>query len=68
MEMLTAALIDEIRALQYAYVSAHSKGKPEAPEPIARPGIASKRRRRKLTPEQAERLFRHINGIESTEG
>jgi hypothetical protein len=56
-EMLLAAVIDELRSIQYLYVSAHVKqgqaGKP--PEPVARPGVTKrdrKARRTRLTDEQ----------------
>jgi hypothetical protein len=64
-EMLLAALVDSVRILQWTYVSAHvDKGqRPERPQPIPRPGIERKKRKR-LSDAQAEFLFRHINGIE----
>lgn len=62
-EMLLALLVDSVRSLQYALIKVNGgKGKP--PDPIPRPGVKpkGKRARKPLTQEQAEFLFRHING------
>lgn len=68
-EMLLAAAVDEIRTLQYLYVSAHSKqgqaGKPPAPMP--RPGVkrgAPRRRRPRLTEEQRRMLDPRLRVID----
>lgn len=60
--MFMASLIDEVRNLQYLYISANSDQKTQPPEPIPRPGVESKSKRRKLTPEQYEWLAARING------
>lgn len=59
-EMLLALLVDRVG--QLIHVTAGAKGKP--PEPYPRPGVKPKgrRKRKPLTPEQAERLYRVING------
>lgn len=66
-EMLLAALVDDMRYLRWNYVSAHvDKGRrPDKPDPIPRPGVARRDRRSKgrLSEEQADFLFRHINGL-----
>ena len=65
LEMLLAAVVDELRFFRWAYSVANAgKGsKPKQPEPIRRPGVEKKRKRTELTPEQYDWLFRHINGI-----
>jgi hypothetical protein len=56
LEMLLAALYDEVRRFEHLYVSAHTKkgqaGK--APPPLPRPGVSRrpKRRQSRLTDEQ----------------
>lgn len=64
-EMLLAALVDDVRLLRWVYLTANAgKGtKPKQPEPISRPGVQKKSKKSKLTPEQYDWLFRHINGI-----
>lgn len=61
-QMLTATLIDEIRALRHAYTVVHSgKNSPKAPEPVPRPGY-KRRRRSRLTPEQRMMLDPRLRG------
>jgi hypothetical protein len=47
LESLMAALVDEIRTLNWMYMKVHSKSNAQQPAPISRPG-APKRRGRKL--------------------
>jgi hypothetical protein len=61
LEMLIAALLDEVRRFEHMYVSAHvKKGQSgPAPAPVPRPGISQKtpaRRRSRLTDEQRRML------------
>lgn len=65
-EMLLAAVVDELRNLRYVYTAANSeKGKrPDPPDPIRRPGVQPRRKKNQLTDSQYDWLFRHINGIE----
>jgi hypothetical protein len=61
-EMLLAAVIDEIRQLQYITLSAAAgKQVGNPPEPIPRPGT-TKKRKRKITAEQAARLDPRLRG------
>lgn len=67
-EMLLAGIYDELRFLRYAYATSRmQKGTkpPPVPQPTPRPGVAkdTKRKRKQLSAEQAEWLFRHINGL-----
>lgn len=63
-EMLLAALVDEARLLRWVYVASHTeKAPPKQPEPVRRPGLDRKARKPKLSPKQADFLFRHINGL-----
>lgn len=72
LEMLMASVIDELRALQYLYVSAHvaqgQAGKP--PEPVARPGVVKRKRKTRqsrLTDEQRRILDPRLRVIEGGE-
>lgn len=72
MEILIAALVDEIRCLRHDYTVTHlakGKRKPKEPEPIPRPGLKARgAKKRKLTTEQTDILFRHINGLPQPDG
>lgn len=64
-EMLLALLIDAVRQLTYTTLRMQigkKAGKP--PEPIPRPGVPSRSRRRgkTLSEQQAQFLYRWING------
>lgn len=64
-EQLIAIVADRIAELVYVYGSAHAESKskrPKAPEPIRRPGAKPVRAKQKLTDDQANTLFRIING------
>lgn len=65
LEMLMAALVDEMRILRWLYVSANTeKAKPKQPTPIRRPGVDDgKPKKQKLSPYKAAFLFNHINGL-----
>lgn len=66
-EMLLALLIDSVRRLEYVTIRMNGgKGKP--PEPIARPGVKGKAKRKPLSPEKAEFLYRWINGPDADPG
>lgn len=64
-EMLLAAIHDAVRNLEWTYATAHTPKKakrPKQPDPIPRPG-ATRKPQRKLTGDQYERLYNHINGL-----
>ena len=65
-EQLQAAQVDVTRQLLHAFYLANSSGKgkkPEAPEPIARPGVKPARKGpAKPSKAATETLFRLING------
>lgn len=64
-EMLLALLVDSVRQLTYTTVRLQAGGKAgKPPEPVPRPGVPpkGKRSRKRLNEEQAEFLFRWING------
>ncbi|QEV64523.1 hypothetical protein CP982_07280 [Streptomyces spectabilis] len=64
LEQLTAALVDGVRRVEYVLICANTeKGKqPQPPDPTPRPGAKARAAKPKLNDEQAERLFRIING------
>lgn len=65
LEQLLALLIDVQRQQLYAFTCANTESKakrPDAPEPIARPGAKPRRPKPKLTDDSAEALFQLING------
>ena len=61
LEMLIASGNDMLRWIAYILSSANG-GKPKKPEPTPRPGVNKGAKRRQLTPEQQEAVFRRING------
>lgn len=62
LEMLIASQGDTLRWIAYILAAANG-GKPKKPEPTPRPGVKAKgKKRRELTPEQQEAVFRRING------
>lgn len=67
--MLLALLIDEVRWLRWVTSAANSeKGKaPPKPEPLPRPGVASKNSPKKFSDAEYDFLFRHINGLDTSE-
>ena len=62
-DMLLAVLIDEVRELSYATVRVQT-GKGRRPEPLPRPGVRpkSRRKRPKMSAAQREMMFARING------
>lgn len=69
LEMLVALLVDEVRTLTWVTTSANSeKGKAgDRPEPLPRPGVVNKRSPKKFSDAQYDFLFRHINGLDTSE-
>lgn len=64
-DQLLALVADRVARLEYITICANSdsKGrKPQAPEPVRRPGAQQKKPRPRLTESGAERLFQLING------
>lgn len=64
MEMLLAKIDDSVRNLTYATIKMQG-GKPgKPPEPNPRPGVKAKgkRARKQLSPQEAEFMYRLING------
>lgn len=65
LEQLLALQIDVQRQQLYAFTCANTDSKskrPQAPEPIARPGAKPRKPKPKLTDNSREALFRLING------
>lgn len=60
-EMLIASGNDMLRWIAYI-LSAANGGKPKKPEPTPRPGVTKAKKRRELTPQQREAVWRRING------
>lgn len=62
-EMLQALEIDALRQIAYVLLKVNGVKKAAPPEPLARPGVKPKKRKRgPLSEEQAKFLFRWING------
>lgn len=60
-EQLLAAVKDELQALRYSYISAHSKHPPRwKPTPTPRPGVKPKRARKALTENQVDALEAYL--------
>lgn len=63
-----AVLIDEVRNLSWAYASAHSESKIPRPEPVKRPGLATRRsKRRAISMAVARRLDPRLRGLSDEE-
>lgn len=64
LEMLVASLIDSVRWLAHITLAVNGSKKSKAPEPIPRPGVKAKggKKRRELTPQQRDAVWRRING------
>ena len=63
-DMLLALVVDVLRQVLYVLLKANGAKNVKQPEPVPRPGVKSKRRKRQpLSKEQAEFLYRWINGI-----
>jgi hypothetical protein len=64
-ELLLAVVADRLAELAHLYVSVNrdpKAAKPKAPIPIRRPGAKAPRAKSELSGEQAETLFKLING------
>ncbi|MFF1341141.1 hypothetical protein ACFVYT_25010 [Streptomyces sp. NPDC058290] len=64
-DLLLASAIDALRRVEYVLICANSDSKskrPKPPEPIARPGVKTKRVTPVLTETGAHVLFELING------
>ncbi|MFD7705718.1 hypothetical protein [Streptomyces sp. NPDC059786] len=64
-EQLLAVVADRIAELTYAYSTSHTekgKKKPRRPDPIRRPGVQQAKPKQQINDEQADTLFRLING------
>ncbi|MFI8499466.1 hypothetical protein ACIGFK_13355 [Streptomyces sp. NPDC085524] len=64
-ELLLASAIDTLRRVEYVLICANTDSKskrPAPPEPIARPGVTTRRSKPVLTEAGAGRLFELING------
>ena len=59
LEMLTAAVIDELKVLRWLYISAHSgdKSPGSPPSPVPRPGVAAGAQRRSRLSDQQRRAL-----------
>lgn len=66
LEQLVASMVDSSRRIEHILILANSDGKgrkPKAPEPVARPGArSSKKKTAPMSEQGAEALFRLING------
>lgn len=51
-----AMLIDEVRNLSWAYMSAHTEQSIPRPEPVKRPGVSRSRKRHQISLSDARRL------------
>lgn len=66
-EHLIASVRDEIHALRHNYIQAHSKSKLQwNPEPLARPGVKSRKAASALSPEQVDHLAEHLAKTQGT--
>jgi hypothetical protein len=61
-EMLLASLIDEVKWLRYEFRVANSKQPGPAPSPMERPGVKGKKRRKRLTMDQAMKIDPRMRG------
>ncbi len=64
-EQLLAVVADRLARFEYAYTCAHVESKskqPKAPEPIRRPGAKPAKPKQQMSDDQANTLFRLING------
>lgn len=64
LEQLVAIVGDRLARLEYAYTCAHveKRQRPQAPEPLRRPGAKPPKPKPKLSDASAEVLFQLING------
>lgn len=64
-EQLLAAVFDRLGAVHHVLVCANTDSKskrPKAPEPMRRPGSRGVQPKQKISDEQADTIFRLING------
>jgi hypothetical protein len=66
-ESLLAAVVDEVRNLQWMYASAHSDKKPARPEQIPRPGVKARGRRSQMAIADAKALDPRLRGLSDEE-
>ncbi|WP_306317202.1 hypothetical protein [Streptomyces sp. CC224E] len=65
LEQLIAGVYDRLGTVQHVLICANSDSKskrPKAPEPMPRPGIRAAQPKQKISNEQADTIFRLING------
>jgi hypothetical protein len=67
-EMLLASLVDDVRFLRHDYRVANGTTRAKAPDPIRRPGVVDKSSKNKLSDDQYDWLYRHINGLDHPDG
>lgn len=65
LETLLAALIDEVRFGNWAFIQAHSEGNVARPSPIRRPGLA--RTGKVMTLEEAQMIDPRLRGLSAEE-
>lgn len=61
-EMLLASVVDELRYLRHEYRTANGDKKSKAPNPVVRPGVEKPKSQEKLSDDQYDWLYKHING------
>lgn len=66
-EGLLATLIDETRQLAWMYASAHTESTVPKPQPIRRPGVGARRRRRPVSLAVAQRMDPRLRGLSEEE-
>jgi hypothetical protein len=63
LEVLLAALIDEVRFVGWAYVQSHTERSVPRPPPVPRPGMASRQRGKLMSLEDAQKLDPRLRGM-----
>lgn len=66
-ELLMAALIDEVRHGNWIYVQAHSEGSVPKPAPIKRPGVSGKQKLKAISLETAMKMDPRLRGLSREE-
>jgi hypothetical protein len=61
-ETLLAVLVDETRTHAWMYASAHSEERIPRPEPLPRPGIGPRKRRKLVSVEELQRMDPRLRG------
>lgn len=67
-EVLLASAVDELRYLRHENRRMNGDKKSKPPEPIRRPGVVDKSKKNKLSDDQYDWLYRHINGLDHPDG